>query len=143
MSARAQIEKTQLKAGARRTPARACARMKTEMKKIILIFIFFIAGCSTNVTPQPTSMSKADGTVTFTYEYGIFEKPVVQWGAAQTKAVKICKGWNYSGAQMVNEALNQGCVTWTDTGCARWEVEILYQCTDLKDEDYENTDFPE
>lgn len=54
--------------------------MKHSAKSIylLILFVMVLSGCTVNKYLQVTGGSKADGTITMEYEYGGFEKPVVQ-----------------------------------------------------------------
>ncbi|NCC61992.1 MAG: hypothetical protein EOM12_13875 [Verrucomicrobiae bacterium] len=73
--------------------------------------------------------SKADGKVTLTYEYGLFEKPVADWEAANSQAVARCKAWGYSGAESFG-AQQEECVNHDGNDCYRYRGTINYQCID-------------
>jgi len=100
------------------------------MRAVLLMSLFLISACATNVTPQATGGSKADGTVTVSYEYGMFEQPVVNWTVANSTAKERCKAWHYENAEAFGGSQNR-CLAVDGYGnCARTQVNITYQCTD-------------
>lgn len=52
----------------------------------ILAAFVVLAGCATPVSLIPTGGSRADGTVKLSYEYGLFDKPVIDQSQAQVSA---------------------------------------------------------
>ena len=73
--------------------------MKTINKILLLITTLFLFSCATVKILQPTGGSKADGTVTLSYQYGMFEKPEIDWADALNKAREKCGRWGYSDAE--------------------------------------------
>ena len=74
------------------------------MKKyaVILVAVAFLSACVSSPVdklPVPVSGSRADGTVTLSYEYGLFEKPVVNWDEAKKTSEKRCQAWDYKTAE--------------------------------------------
>ncbi len=89
----------------------------------------FIAACATNKSLVPTGGSKADGTVDLSYEFGMFEKPVVDMAAAQSAAKQRCAAWGYTEAEAFGGEKRQ-CQAFDGYGsCIRWFVTVTYQCT--------------
>lgn len=98
------------------------------MKKL-LVFCFLLSGCATNVVPMPMSGSKADGTVTLSYGYGMLESPVVDWSAANNTARLKCSAWGYESASPFGGE-EKKCVAVNGYGnCIQWTVNIMYQCS--------------
>jgi hypothetical protein len=103
-----------------------------KKSNFIIMALVFIAlnGCATNVVPRPIGGSKADGTVTLGFQYGMFEKPIVDWVTAGSSAVERCKAWGYKNADAFGGTQNL-CVAHDGYGnCVRTQVNITYQCTD-------------
>jgi YecR-like lipoprotein len=102
------------------------------MKKGVLILVsaaILLAGCSVNKTLTPTGGSKADGTVDLSYEFGAFEKPVIDYTSAQVNAEQRCKAWGYTNAESFGGEKRQ-CQAFDGYGnCARFFVTVTYQCT--------------
>src|SRR5690348_8046420 len=92
--------------------------------------LLLIAGCATNITPQATAGSKADGTVTLSYEYGMIEQPVVDWSVANKTAKERCKAWHYRNAEAFGGSQNRCLASDAYGSCGRTQVNVTYQCTD-------------
>ena len=88
-----------------------------------------IAACTTIIVPQATGGSRADGTVTMSYDFGAFEAPDVQWAPAQIEAVNRCEAWGYTDAEAFGGALNTCLLRDGFGGCNRTRVDMTYQCT--------------
>ena len=60
------------------------------MKKIVAISlsVLILSGCATQKQMTPMGGSKADGTVRMGYNFGMFEKPVVDLNSAKILPVK-------------------------------------------------------
>ena len=105
------------------------------MKANIFIFFFiiiFISGCATVKVPVATGGSRADGVIEMFYEYGIFEKPQVQWDQALVTAKERCKAWGYEDAEAFGGSTSK-CQSYDSYGsCVWWLVTIKYQCIDSK-----------
>jgi hypothetical protein len=96
----------------------------------MLMIALVIAGCATVKVPEASGGSRADATVDLSYEYGAFEKPVVQWEEAQNEARARCRAWGYKNAApfgatktICNEKNNNGV-------CVKNFVTRTYQCLD-------------
>lgn len=101
------------------------------MKKIFLLAFasLVLSSCATNITPVATGGSKADGTVTVSYAYGMFEKPVINWPAAERSAKARCNAWGYNSAEAF-EGTQENCLAYNGYGnCVRNQVNLVYQCT--------------
>lgn len=101
------------------------------MKYLAMVLgTIFLASCATpiNVTPVPTTGSKADGTVVLSYNYGLFQQPNVDLEAAQATALKRCKAWGYKKAEAF-EGTSNVCQQYNGYGnCLNMRVDITYQC---------------
>ena len=96
---------------------------------IVLAATVLLAGCTVNKTLVPTGGSKSDGTVDLAYEFGAFEKPVVDLSSAQAAAVQRCQAWGYTNAEAFGGEKRQ-CMQFDGYGtCVRMNVTITYQCT--------------
>lgn len=102
------------------------------MKSLTLAFLVasaVIAGCATQETLVPTGGNRAGGTVNLSYEYGLFQKPVVNMDQAARSAARTCAAWGYSGAQPFGGQINK-CEEFNGYGsCIRTRVTVRYQCT--------------
>jgi hypothetical protein len=76
----------------------------------------------------PVNGSKADATVRLAFEYGLFEKPVVDWDYANLAARRSCGAWGYKNAQMFGGSQNI-CLAYNGYGnCTLVQVNYTYQC---------------
>ena len=101
--------------------------MKINVITSIIVLTLLISGC----TSSPKSMwasggSKADGTVDLSYNYGLFEKPEVDWQAALMTAQQKCKAWGYKNAEPFG-GQQENC---QDEDCWQKLVTVTYQCID-------------
>ncbi len=95
---------------------------------LIVAAIIALAGCSTVKTLQATGGSKSDGIVNLSYEYGMFEEPVVQYEQGQATARARCKAWGYKDAESF-DAGQEDCLARNGYGnCTKARVTIAYQC---------------
>ncbi|MDR3490967.1 MAG: YecR family lipoprotein [Gammaproteobacteria bacterium] len=102
--------------------------MKNSSLAICLSATLALTGCATTKTLQPISGSKADGTVTLAYEYGMFESPTVDWNRANITAKQRCAAWGFNNAQAFGNGQSQ-CTAYNQYGCTRQQVNVVYQCT--------------
>ena len=86
-----------------------------------------LAGCATTKEFTATNGSRADGTVTLSYEYGMLESPQEDQGQGTTLASSTCAGWGYSGSQPFGETRQCNAVNGYGS-CIRWMVTRRYQC---------------
>jgi hypothetical protein len=93
--------------------------------------VSLVAGCATVKVPQATGGSRSDGVVDLSYEYGMFEKPQVDWGQAASVARERCAAWGYTDAQPFGGAKSE-CQAFNGYGnCVRQLVTVSYQCTGI------------
>ncbi len=91
--------------------------------------ILSLSACATPETLQATGGSRADGTVNLSYEYGMFQKPVVDMNLALVTAQARCKAWGYTDAQAFGGQINH-CQQFNGYGnCLNMLVTVTYQCT--------------
>jgi len=101
------------------------------MKKQIMVFLaaaILLSGCATPKEFYATGGSRSDGTVKLSYEYGGFEKPIVDPNQGAQLAASKCAVWGYTGAEAFGAA-EQSCVFANGYGCQRFRVTVEYQCT--------------
>ncbi len=100
--------------------------MKT-LSFLIAIFIL-TTGCETTKYLSVLNGSKSDGTLVMAYEYGGFQKPIVQWNDANARADQYCKSWGYKGHQWFDP---QYICIWKDAygNCTTYRVIYRCQCT--------------
>ncbi|MCE5233824.1 MAG: YecR-like lipofamily protein [Xanthomonadaceae bacterium] len=87
------------------------------------------AGCTTVKTLQATGGSRADGVVELSFEYGMFEKPQVQWAQGAATARDRCRAWGYSSAEPFGGTVSTCQAHDGYGGCVRTLVTAKYQCT--------------
>jgi S1-C subfamily serine protease len=94
----------------------------------VLIFALLFYGSAVQKDLLITDGSRADGTLTLSYEYGAFEQPKLNMENAQQKIIDKCKAWGYSGADFF-EAGERHCLSYDAYGgCNRWKVIHKAQC---------------
>lgn len=102
------------------------------MKKLSIILIaLFAVGCSSQKSFNTVGGSKSDATVKMAYEYGLFERPVVNHQEAHDKAVKRCAAWGYTGAESFDNGYKT-CIAqnYQSGGCNAYRVTKEFQCID-------------
>ena len=95
------------------------------------------AGCCDGPSGPPTMIplqlidgNKAEGTLTFAYEYiWTVSQPTPQWAEANEEATKRCKAWGFSSASFFGTGLKT-CVEPSSTyiSCVRYRVVHKCQC---------------
>ena len=95
---------------------------------LVALLSMSLGGCATVKVPEPIGGSRADATVDLGFEFGQFEKPVINWDIAGQKAVQRCAVWGYSGAEKFGLG-KTNCQFTNQYGCARTTVTVTYQCT--------------
>jgi len=95
---------------------------------LVLLMTLGSTGCAVVKVPVATGGSRADGTVQLSYEYGLFERPQVDWGTAQLTAVQRCRAWGYGQADPF-QPLSRCLATDGSGNCVRFQITTTYQCT--------------
>src|SRR5690242_20070702 len=91
--------------------------------------VVLLASCETPMEMQATGGSRADGTVNLSYEYGLFQLPVVDRTAALQTARSRCTAWGYANAEPFGGQINH-CNRYNGYGnCLDMLVTVQYQCT--------------
>lgn len=103
------------------------------MKMMVLVGLFvvpmiFLSGCATQKEWMALGGSRSDGTVKLAYEYGMFEKPVIERAQGYNLALQKCQVWGYSGTEPFGSTMSQ-CIATNQYGCVRWRVTAEFQCT--------------
>ena len=100
-----------------------------QLSFIGLTIALVLTSCTSIKYLQIADGSKSDGTLTLVYEYGAFEKPVVQWDQAKQNATDKCKSWGYKGAEFFDVGVTN-CIGYNGYGnCISWRVIYKCQCT--------------
>jgi hypothetical protein len=98
-------------------------------RSFVICVCIALTSCETIKVPEPTSGSRADGTVKLSYEVQQFEKPIVQWDAAQAAAEQRCKAWGYQSAEKFGGQETHCNAFNGNGGCVDTFVTVQYQCT--------------
>ena len=94
-----------------------------------LAAVLFLTSCATPEVMQATGGSRADGTVDLSYEYGLFQQPVVNMQAAEVTATARCKAWGYANAEPFGGQINRCQASNAYGNCLQMLVTVKYQCT--------------
>ena len=103
--------------------------MAGTLRVITFAILLTSLGCATVKIPQATGGSRSDATIQLAYEYGRFERPQVDWEAANQVATQRCGAWGYSAAEAFGRGTSQ-CTEYNQSNCVRFFVTITYQCID-------------
>jgi YecR-like lipoprotein len=88
-----------------------------------------LSACASTKTLVPVGGSRSDGVVKLAYQYGMFEKPVVDYNEAARTATARCAAWGYSNAEAFGSS-ESTCIAVNGYGnCIGWRVTVAYQCT--------------
>lgn len=102
--------------------------MKTLHIGLALGAALLIGACATQKVLEATGGSRADGTVSLSFEYGMFERPEVNWDQAQVTATARCKAWGYVDAERFGGGIRHCQQTDMYGACVRTLVTVNYQC---------------
>jgi hypothetical protein len=94
----------------------------------MLVFSVLFWSSSSQKEVLVTDGSRADGTLTMSYEYDDSDKPKINWDGAKKKAIKKCESWGYSDAEFFEGEVKK-CISKDKDGCNRWEITYKCQCT--------------
>jgi hypothetical protein len=94
---------------------------------ILLAMLAFLVSCATTKQYGATGGSRADGTVKLSYQYGGFEKPVVDPQQALSLARSKCRAWGYTDAEAFGTEIST-CTASNAYGCLQYVVTAEYQC---------------
>lgn len=94
----------------------------------VLAISFTMQGCAVQKQMVATGGSRSDGTVKMAYEFGMFEKPVINMAQALQDASKRCTSWGYTNAEPFGGE-TRTCSNRSNSGCVAWLVTVEYQCT--------------
>lgn len=104
------------------------------MKPYLLIAVCFLAGCGlTNSIRVPEWQaidgSRADGTVTLSYEQSSSLQLAPRKGQDNEIARTRCRVWGYTSAEPFGGATRKCIATNQKGSCTIWQFEKRYQCT--------------
>ena len=94
---------------------------------VILATFVMLVGCATTKQYGATGGSRSDGTVKLSYQYGQFEKPVVNPQQAVEIARSKCSAWGYDNAEAFGTEVSN-CTASNQYGCVQWLVTAEFQC---------------
>lgn len=99
------------------------------MKKITLAVLVcaLTSGCAVKKEWSATGGSRSDGTIKLSYQYGLFEQPMVDREKGIQIASDKCKSWGYESAEAFGGVMTN-CNNFTQNGCISWLVTADYQC---------------
>ena len=110
--------------------ARADYQAKTMKFLILLVTSLIVCGCATPKEWIPTGGSRSDGVVELSYQYGLFEEPVLDESQGRAAAADSCGAWGFSDARAFGGAISE-CQSTNGYGdCNSWLVTKKYQCID-------------
>ncbi len=109
----------------------------TRGRMALILILIVCVSCATTKIPAATGGSKADATVVMGYQYGGFERPVVDWDDAAEKATQICQNWGYDYADTFGGIMRE-CNAFNAYGCTGYLVTVQYQCIDNKEKSDRN-----
>lgn len=91
--------------------------------------MLILSSCKAHKYLAISDGSKADGTLTLMYEYGVFEKPILHWEEAKKSAIEKCKSWGFNGAEFFDVGTSV-CISYNSARqCVRYRVTYKCQCT--------------
>ncbi len=100
------------------------------MKKILISVatLLVVSGCATLKTPQINGTDKKEGLIDFSFTYGVFERPKVNWTESDVSATQQCLAWGYRNPSTNSDAW-QECISTDNRGnCNSHRVTKRYQC---------------
>lgn len=95
---------------------------------LIAAGLVLASGCARNKELVPTGGSRADGTVTLSFEHGALEIPKLNQEQGLIAARERCRAWGYTDAQAFGGVTRQCQAPDAYGGCYRWFVSLTYQC---------------
>lgn len=110
--------------------AKCSSQRYAKMIKLFFVSAFTLLGCATTKILEPIGGSKADGTVTLAFQYGMYERPVIDWNQADQAALKRCEAWKYKNAERFGGKSDTCLVHSIYGNCVRMQTNITYQCLD-------------
>jgi hypothetical protein len=89
-----------------------------------------VSGCTTQAAKElvATGGSRADGTVSLSFEYAPYEEPQIDQAKGVATASERCAIWGYSAAQPFG-GISRQCQYANQYGCMRWTATMTYQCS--------------
>ena len=96
--------------------------------KLLLAPLLLMSACAVVKVPEISSINQDAGKIAVAYDYGLFQKPEVNWGNTLATASAQCKAWQYQEAyqSVIPETT---CIQYDQNGrCNSWQVQALYDC---------------
>jgi hypothetical protein len=99
------------------------------MKKLLLLApLLALSACAVVKVPEISSINQDAGKIAVAYDYGLFQKPEVNWNTTLATASAQCRAWHYQDA-VQSVAPQTDCVQNDQNGrCNSWKVQALYDC---------------
>jgi len=103
------------------------------MRQLLMLVCLssYLSGCAVQKQLVPTGGSRADGTIKLSYEFGLFEQPVLDPHQGYAAAKQRCNAWGYTDTEAFGGQMTQ-CINFNQHGCNRWMATVEYQCTGAK-----------
>ncbi|WP_314435123.1 YecR family lipoprotein [Massilia timonae] len=102
-------------------------KVLTRLAALAAVFLT-LQGCAVQKQLVATGGSRADGTVKMSYEFGMFEQPVINVQQGLQSAIQRCQSWGYTGAEAFGGQTKQ-CNGYGGGNCNSWLVTMEFQCT--------------
>ena len=93
----------------------------------LLVLVFVLGGCATPMNYAATDGSRSDGTIKLSYQFGGFQKPVLDAQQGIELAKSKCAAWGYTGAEPFGGEVRT-CTAYNQHGCVQLLVTAEYQC---------------
>jgi len=90
---------------------------------------FFLVSCKVQVYPSIIDGSKADGTLTISYEVIAYTKPIVHWEEVIQSSRSKCQLWGYKDVEFFGGGTSKCNNIDLNGNCCRWLVTYKCQCT--------------
>jgi hypothetical protein len=98
-----------------------------RLATVLLVSIIVLSGCATPMNYVATGGSRSDGTVKLSYQFGGFQKPIVDVQQGIELAKAKCSAWGYTGAEPFGGEM-RNCTAYNQYGCIQFLVTAEYQC---------------
>lgn len=100
------------------------------MKIAFIAVLISMTACAVQKDWVATDGSRSDGVVTLSYDYGEFQRPVLDEAQGVQEATSRCEVWGYRGAVAFGGETVSCAVPDLFGSCSGWRVSKTYQCTE-------------